>query len=106
PSYEQGRGRLRRLPRSAVALPRPTRRSTDAHPRRSAYAGDAEVMVMKAAVGDQLHMHSNQFDMTDRIGEIVEVRGPDVEPPYLFRFADVHERLVFPRSDSVVISPK
>ncbi|MCC5697562.1 DUF1918 domain-containing protein, partial [Klebsiella pneumoniae] len=37
---------------------------------------------MKAAVGDQLHMHSNQVDMTDRIGEIVEVRGPDGEPPY------------------------
>jgi hypothetical protein len=63
-------------------------------------------MVMKAAVGDQLHMHSNQVDMTDRIGEIVEVRGPDGEPPYLVRFADGHERLVFPGSDSVVVPPQ
>ena len=37
-----------------------------------------------------------------RVAEIVEVRGEQSSPPYLVRFPDGHESLVFPGPDSVV----
>jgi uncharacterized protein DUF1918 len=57
---------------------------------------------MQANVGDRLHVHSNAVGVQDRIGEIVEVRGPNGAPPYLVRFSDGHENLVFPGPDCVV----
>ena len=38
----------------------------------------------------------------DRVGRIVEVRGPGGAPPYVVRFEDGHEGLVFPGPDAVV----
>ena len=38
----------------------------------------------------------------DHLGQIVEVRGPDGQPPYLVRHPDGHESLVFPGPDAVV----
>lgn len=40
--------------------------------------------------------------MTDRTGEITEVHGANGEPPYLVRFEDGHEGLVYPGPDSIV----
>jgi hypothetical protein len=40
--------------------------------------------------------------MPDRMGEILEVRGADGAPPYMVRFDDGHESLVFPGPDWVV----
>lgn len=40
--------------------------------------------------------------MNDRVGEVIEVRGSDGEPPYLLRFSDGHESLVYPGPDAVV----
>lgn len=57
---------------------------------------------MKATVGDQLHMHSRTVEERDRIGVIKEVRGEDGAPPYLVRFQDGHERLVYPGGDCVI----
>lgn len=57
---------------------------------------------MQASVGDQLHIHSRTVGQSDRIGEIVEVRGQNGEPPYLVRFSDGHETLVFPGADCVL----
>lgn len=57
---------------------------------------------MQASVGDRLHIHSRTVGMTDRVGEIVEVRGEHGEPPYLVRFTDGHETLVFPGPDCVL----
>jgi hypothetical protein len=57
---------------------------------------------MQAAVGDRLHMHGNTVGEPDRIGEIVEVRGQKGGPPFLVRFSDGNERLVFPGPDAVV----
>ncbi|MFC6594230.1 DUF1918 domain-containing protein [Kitasatospora paranensis] len=57
---------------------------------------------MQATVGDQLHIHSKSVGMVDRIGEIIEVRGADGEPPYLVRFEDGHDGLVYPGPDCVV----
>ena len=36
------------------------------------------------------------------MGEIIEVKGPGGTPPYLVRFDDGHQGLVFPGPDAVV----
>lgn len=59
---------------------------------------------MQANIGDRLHVHGNTVGEPDRIGEIVEVRGENGEPPYLVRYDDGTERLVFPGPDAVVES--
>ncbi|MFD1046119.1 DUF1918 domain-containing protein [Kibdelosporangium lantanae] len=40
--------------------------------------------------------------LADRHGEIIEVRGANGAPPYVVRFSDGHEGLVFPGPDCVV----
>ncbi|HMG29178.1 MAG TPA: DUF1918 domain-containing protein [Jiangellaceae bacterium] len=57
---------------------------------------------MHAQVGDRLHVHGRAVGNVDRVGEIVEVRGGEGGPPYLVRFDDGHERLVFPGPDATV----
>lgn len=57
---------------------------------------------MQASVGDHLHVHGRTVGEQDHVGEIVEVRGADGEPPYLVRHPDGHETLVFPGPDAVV----
>jgi hypothetical protein len=57
---------------------------------------------MQAIIGDRLHVHSNIVGAHDKIGEIVEVRGDHGAPPYLVRFSDGHESLIYPGPDCVV----
>jgi Domain of unknown function (DUF1918) len=57
---------------------------------------------MRATVGDHLHVHGRIVGEGDHLGEIVEVRGADGEPPYLVRYDDGHEGLVFPGPDAVI----
>ncbi|MDI2129220.1 DUF1918 domain-containing protein [Yinghuangia seranimata] len=57
---------------------------------------------MHATIGDQLHVHGNAVGQADRIGEILEVRGPDGAPPYVVRFDDGHTGLIFPGPDAEV----
>lgn len=57
---------------------------------------------MHAAVGDRLHVHGKVVGTADRMGEIVEVRGADGAPPYVVRFEDGHEALMYPGPDCVV----
>jgi len=57
---------------------------------------------MRAAIGDRLCVHGRTVDKPDRMGEVVEVRGVDGQPPYLVRFDDGHERLIYPGPDSEV----
>lgn len=57
---------------------------------------------MQATVGDRLHVHSNAVGARDRIAEIIEVRGSKGGPPYLVRFPDGRETLIFPGPDCVV----
>ncbi len=57
---------------------------------------------MQAQVGDRLHVHGRTVGNVDRVGEILEVRGGDGNPPYLVRFDDGHEGLVFPGADATV----
>jgi hypothetical protein len=57
---------------------------------------------MRALVGDRLHVHGRTVGLPDRIGKIVEVRGDDGTPPYVVRFEDGHESLMFPGPDAVI----
>ncbi|WP_054816841.1 DUF1918 domain-containing protein [Nocardia arizonensis] len=57
---------------------------------------------MIANVGDRLHVHGHVVGEADRRGEIIEVRGHDGSPPYVVRFADGHESLMYPGPDTVV----
>jgi hypothetical protein len=61
---------------------------------------------MRAEVGDLLHMHGRTVGTRDRVAEIVDVRGEQGEPPYLVRFPDGHESLIYPGSDCVVERPE
>jgi hypothetical protein len=57
---------------------------------------------MQASAGDHLHVHARTVGQQDQIGEIVEVRGPQGAPPYLVRYPDGHETLMYPGPDAVV----
>jgi hypothetical protein len=57
---------------------------------------------MQATTGDRLLVHGKNVGLADRRGEIIEVRGSNGAPPYLVRFSDGHEGLVFPGPDCVV----
>jgi hypothetical protein len=57
---------------------------------------------MKAATGDRLHVHGKVVGAQDKYGEILEVRGENGGPPYVVRFTDGHESLVYPGPDCVV----
>ncbi|GIH71666.1 MULTISPECIES: DUF1918 domain-containing protein [Sphaerimonospora] len=58
---------------------------------------------MHAAVGDRLVVHGTVVGEHDKQGEIIEVRGPGGEPPFMVRFEDGHQALVYPGPDAVVI---
>lgn len=57
---------------------------------------------MHASVGDRIHTHGVTGEGGGHVGEIVEVRGAEDGPPYLVRFPDGSERLVYPGPDTVV----
>ncbi|MCS7483889.1 DUF1918 domain-containing protein [Umezawaea endophytica] len=59
---------------------------------------------MQALVGDRLHVHSRVVGVEERLGEVLEVRGREGAPPYLIRFVDGHEGLVYPGPDCLVES--
>jgi hypothetical protein len=61
-----------------------------------------EAIGMRATVGDRLHVHGRTVGAKDRMGEIIEVRGENGNPPYLVRFPDGHESLLYPGPDCVV----
>ena len=52
---------------------------------------------MHAEVGDKVVVHGRTVGTSDRSGTVVEARGS--EGPYLVRFDDGHESLVFPGPD-------
>ncbi|ASU82913.1 DUF1918 domain-containing protein [Nocardiopsis gilva YIM 90087] len=57
---------------------------------------------MHATVGDRVHIKGRVVGMKEHVGEIVEVRGAEGEPPYRVRFDDGHESLIFPGPDCIV----
>ncbi len=59
---------------------------------------------MKAQVGARLVFHGKKVGAADHTGEIIDVRGESGGPPYMVRFDDGHERLVFPGTDCQLVS--
>ena len=57
---------------------------------------------MKAQAGDRIIIRGRTVESPDRPGEIVEVRGEDGGAPYLIRFDDGRESIVFPGGDIVL----
>lgn len=58
---------------------------------------------MHAAVGDRLLVRGTVVGERDKQGEIIEVRGPGGAPPFMVRFEDGREALVYPGPDAVVV---
>ncbi len=59
---------------------------------------------MHANVGDQLLVEGRTVETPRRTGEIIEVHGEDGAPPYVVRWADGQEGLVYPGPDAHVVS--
>ncbi|GAA1895357.1 DUF1918 domain-containing protein [Streptomyces sodiiphilus] len=57
---------------------------------------------MRARAGDRVVTHSRTVGGHEKVAEIVEVMGPNGEPPYRVRSRDGHETVVAPGPDSVV----
>ncbi|MDQ4502966.1 DUF1918 domain-containing protein [Sinomonas sp. JGH33] len=57
---------------------------------------------MNAVQGDRIVIRGRTVESQDRHGEILEVKGANGDPPYLVRFDDGHESVVFPGGDFVV----
>jgi hypothetical protein len=57
---------------------------------------------MQATVGDLIVIHSQHVDEQVRSGEIIDVRGPDGSPPFVVRWGDGHEALLYPGPDAEV----
>jgi Domain of unknown function (DUF1918) len=57
---------------------------------------------MHANVGDHLLVEGRTVGEGRRDGEVVEVRGHDGEPPYVVRWSDGHEGLIYPGPDAHV----
>jgi hypothetical protein len=65
------------------------------------YSG-LEVIAMEATQGDRIIVHGRTVGATDRHGVILEVRGQGGTPPYLVRFDDGHETIMYPGGDFAV----
>ena len=57
---------------------------------------------MEAKIGDRLVVESNRVGQARKVAEVLEVRGPNGTPPYLVRWSDGHEGLMFPGPDAHV----
>lgn len=56
---------------------------------------------MKAKVGDRLVIKGHRVQEPDRVAAILEVRGPDGEPPYLVRWNETgRETMMYPGTDA------
>lgn len=61
--------------------------------------------MMRASVGDRIRVLAPTVGAGEQEGEIVEVRGEEGRPPYVVRFSDGQENLMFPGSDAQIESP-
>lgn len=57
---------------------------------------------MHATTGDRILVHGRTVGAHEQHAEIIEVRGEDGQPPYLVRFDDGHESLMYPGSDTEI----
>lgn len=59
---------------------------------------------MRANVGDRLVVEGHTAEAHRREGRVMEARGADGAPPYVVKWDDGHEGLVFPGPDAHVVS--
>ncbi|GGX99521.1 DUF1918 domain-containing protein [Streptomyces hiroshimensis] len=57
---------------------------------------------MHASKGDRLVVHGRTVGQEDHVVEIVEVLGPNGNPPYRVRADNGHETIMSPGPDAVV----
>lgn len=57
---------------------------------------------MRAHDGDHLVVEGTKVGSPRREGEVLEAHGPDGEPPFLVRWSDGAECLVYPGPDAHV----
>ena len=57
---------------------------------------------MQAVIGDRLHIHSRAVGQTPQLAEVIKIHGESGAPPYLVRYEDGHESLVFPGPDCTI----
>lgn len=57
---------------------------------------------MQAAKGDTLVVKTPRVGSPERTGMVVDVRGPEGEPPFVVRWSDGHESLFMPGPDALV----
>ena len=58
---------------------------------------------MRAKVGDRIVIHAHRIGEPNRDCEVLDVRGPNGQPPFLVRWSDSgHESLFFPGTDASV----
>ena len=58
---------------------------------------------MHAQTGEQIRVRGPRQGEPDRLGMVVEVRGPEGTPPFVVRWDDSgHEVLFFPGPDAVI----
>ena len=57
---------------------------------------------MQATAGDRITIRGRVVGSPDRHGEILEVRGEDGAAPYLVKFDDGHESVVYPGGDVIM----
>ncbi len=61
---------------------------------------------MRASVGDRILVSGLHLGEARRDGEILEVHGPDGEPPYVVRWSDTgHVTTYFPGPDASLQHP-
>jgi hypothetical protein len=59
---------------------------------------------MHASIGDEIIIHGRNLGTPERRGEVIEAHGPGGSPPYLVKFDDGHETLVFPGPDVEIVT--
>jgi hypothetical protein len=64
--------------------------------RPDAAASHDEEVLVKASVGDRITVPGLHVGDATRCGEVVEVKGPAGEPPYVVRWEDGHEAVFVP----------
>jgi hypothetical protein len=57
---------------------------------------------MQAKPGDRITIRGRAVGNPDRHGEIIEARGADGGAPYVVKFDDGHESIVYPGADVVL----
>lgn len=57
---------------------------------------------MHAVIGDRIAIPGRHVGDAGRVGEVIEVRGPEGTPPFVVRWEDGHEGVCYPGPETKV----